>query len=362
MDKYRLAELDGLRGVAILMIIASHYFSRFPDFYPYPPLWSHGGFGVHLFFMVSGFVIAMTLSKSATIWEFGIRRFSRLWPAMLICSIITFIAMRLIDNPFTEFRRVPVIGFLPSLTFTTPQLWKWLFPSADYIDGAYWTMFVEIRFYFWAALLYFLTGSRRLFVICFFLFAAATWSVYAALLGLRLESLAKAWDIAFLSRHIALFAAGVLFHSAYADGYGRRKLLALLACLVAAIIMTKDLYGAFATTLFFGVFTLFIYRRDWLRPLRNPVILWIGLSSYSTYLLHQNIGVAIISGFDRSLPHAILYLMAFMTAAGVILTGIASFLLIEQRTSAIKRFLMRIVPRSRDRRGADVVTGELRPS
>ena len=67
----RLIYLDGLRGLAILMVFFVHAFVRWPDLVPYGntysniPLFQYGMFGVRLFFMISGFVILLTLEKCA---------------------------------------------------------------------------------------------------------------------------------------------------------------------------------------------------------------------------------------------------------------------------------------------------------
>ena len=63
----RLAYLDGMRGVAILLVLLFHAFARWPDLVPYGdqyqsvPLFRVGFIGVNLFFIISGFVILMTL-------------------------------------------------------------------------------------------------------------------------------------------------------------------------------------------------------------------------------------------------------------------------------------------------------------
>jgi hypothetical protein len=41
----------------------------------------YGLFGVELFFIMSGFVIFMTLERSATLFDFAVSRFARLPPA-----------------------------------------------------------------------------------------------------------------------------------------------------------------------------------------------------------------------------------------------------------------------------------------
>ena len=88
----RLAHLDGLRFLAVTAVILYHYLCRWtppeysPSLYPYGSTFAglklaqFGWLGVQLFFIISGFVIALTLSRCATLGEFAIRRYSRLAP------------------------------------------------------------------------------------------------------------------------------------------------------------------------------------------------------------------------------------------------------------------------------------------
>lgn len=145
-------ELDGLRGIAILAVVFYHYFqalvSIYPDqeFYPYGdrifPLAQYGYLGVHLFFIISGFVIAYTMERMSGAAMFLRHRFFRLWPTMLVASVITYPAMHVVETPLADLRRVDMTGFLPSLTFTAPWVWKPLFEVDNYIDAAYWSLFV----------------------------------------------------------------------------------------------------------------------------------------------------------------------------------------------------------------------------
>jgi peptidoglycan/LPS O-acetylase OafA/YrhL len=78
-EHYR-AEIDGLRGIAVLAVIGFH---AFPDYFP-------GGFvGVDVFFVISGFlitsIIVRQLSRSEfTIADFYARRIRRIFPALLV--------------------------------------------------------------------------------------------------------------------------------------------------------------------------------------------------------------------------------------------------------------------------------------
>ena len=110
----------------VLAVVAYHYCYRWgppvdpESLYAYGtalaglPGVRFGAYGVHLFFVISGFVIAMTLERCKTPREFILRRYARLAPAMLLFSVITFAAMHLIPRaPFPE----RGVWFLSSITF-----------------------------------------------------------------------------------------------------------------------------------------------------------------------------------------------------------------------------------------------------
>lgn len=52
-----------------------------------------GRYGVQFFFVISGFVIFLTLSRANSIWDFAANRFSRLYPPYWACIAITFTVM-----------------------------------------------------------------------------------------------------------------------------------------------------------------------------------------------------------------------------------------------------------------------------
>src|SRR5688572_23269372 len=97
----RIDLIDAFRGLAILLVIFFHYYYRFApplhnvNLYPYEPvqfpLATYGFYGVQLFFIISGFVINQSLEKSSSWSVFLKHRFVRLFPAMLLCSTITFL-------------------------------------------------------------------------------------------------------------------------------------------------------------------------------------------------------------------------------------------------------------------------------
>ena len=92
----RISELDALRGIAAMAVIFFHFTSSIAknwSFHLYDPpfqFW-YGDKGVDLFFMISGFVIFMTLDRARSAASFAVGRFSRLFPTFWACALITLL-------------------------------------------------------------------------------------------------------------------------------------------------------------------------------------------------------------------------------------------------------------------------------
>ncbi len=161
----RIAFLDGLRGVAILLVLLFHAYARWPQIVPFGdrfagfPLFKYGWLGVELFFMISGFVILMTLEKCASFSEFIGRRWLQLFPAMLLCSLLVFYTESLFPaRPagISSYR-----DLIPGLTFAESGIWARVLGSPQgVLEGAFWSLFVEVKFYIIFGALYFFLGRK----------------------------------------------------------------------------------------------------------------------------------------------------------------------------------------------------------
>lgn len=82
----RIQGLDGLRAIAVIMVICFH---TWPETFP------GGGFGVQIFFVLSGFLITTLLLKEMRVhgrlylWKFYLRRILRLFPALYAVLALT---------------------------------------------------------------------------------------------------------------------------------------------------------------------------------------------------------------------------------------------------------------------------------
>ena len=103
----------------------------------FEPVARYGYLGVHLFFMVSGYVIFMS-AIDRTPRDFVASRVARLYPALWVAASITMCLVHWFgDSRFM----VSVPDYLWNLTLV-PQ-----YVGAQFVDGAYWSLAVELQFY-----------------------------------------------------------------------------------------------------------------------------------------------------------------------------------------------------------------------
>ncbi|TOO76409.1 acyltransferase, partial [Vibrio parahaemolyticus] len=95
-----------VRGIAALAVVIYHYLYRYNELYTHQDLnldWAYWGkYGVQLFFIISGFVIFMSLERVKKPLDFIASRFTRLFPAYWIALIITTLVVYSFGLPGRE--------------------------------------------------------------------------------------------------------------------------------------------------------------------------------------------------------------------------------------------------------------------
>lgn len=295
----RLGSLDALRGLAALGVVLFHYLPYYDKLFGHsfelPPLLTDtllfGRYGVHLFFILSGFVIFMTLERTRNATWFGLARGVRLLPALWTGIILTFISVHLLGP---ESRAVSLETALLNATLLHEYL------GAEHVDGAYWSLVVEVTFYSWMVLLFYTLRDWSRLRLAFWAWVLMS---YAGVIWWKqipdgLEFLVK--DLMFV-KYAPLFIGGMLIYRIYR--YGRPAisdavLLALAVC--HGLFAYKFPYSLFVLSCFV-VFSLAVAGR--LNWLANAPMLWLGGLSYSLYLVHQNIGYGVIAwSYNAGLP------------------------------------------------------------
>ena len=364
-------ELDGIRGIAVLLVLVYHFVDRYPQPQGVGELFffrisQAGWVGVELFFVLSGYLItgilADTRNSPRYFTSFYGRRSLRIFPLYYAVLILYFWVGPIVSTGLAA-------QYAP---MREHQAWFWLYASnwlfattSQGIPGLYfWSLAVEEQFYLIWPWVVWLMSSRKLMVL-------STGLVIASL-GLRL-ALLNAFDFEPVSVYFMTFthmeglSVGA-FLAIYSRIYGprRRKLLVPgllgLACLGTLIVMatangsfpywSRNIAGVGYTllALLFGSVIMFCLRsskQSLVRRFFNYHCLRIsGKYSYALYLLHipiSNVVQTVV--FDRFTPrtlpsaHYFSTLISFILVSGIcsFAAAIASWHLFEKRLLSLKR-------------------------
>ena len=333
----RIDSLDGLRGVAILLVIFYHAYARWSPLVPYGDsladiaVIKYGYLGVELFFLVSGYVILMTLERCPAMPEFLYRRWLRLFPGMLICSVLLYaLSFVFPDRPLGA---PTVTSLLPGLTFIEPAWWaKLLGQPIRPLEGAFWSLYVEVKFYVIAAALYYWRGRHVMLAGLLAAFALACAS--RALGSAGVEGPARLLVIVVAQGsfdQFGWFASGAAFYLHSRAAGDRRWLVFAVAVALASAVAAHGVAGQplLAAVLMAALFTLSFVSRAVRQLLASRLLRFFGFISYPLYLLHQNLLISVVvalghttAGFLRSAWSPLLPMLLLSGAAYVIASAL----------------------------------------
>jgi len=310
MAQTRLAVLDGLRGIAVLLVLWYHIWeiSWLPAPLPALQFIPETGFaGVDLFFFISGFVIVYPFVKAAFAGEsppgwgaFAYRRAIKILPSYLL-SIAVAIAIGYAH--FSSFGDAAA-AIVSHLLF----IHTWWHATYGAINGVLWTLAVEVEFYAVFPLLW-MAFSRRPFVTAGLMVLAA--QLYRSYAQSCCWSTSTELLIENLPGYLDIFAAGMIAAYLYVrirDRSNRRTKIAFTVAAAAGFALfaallenlwamrTADQWStAWAIhnrTLVAVAFLLMglgslLAIPFWQRALANRVLLFFAVISYNLYLYHQ---------------------------------------------------------------------------
>lgn len=316
----RLHFLDGLRGIAILLVLFFHAYSNdwvnnlpYHDQYDHITFFHFGRYGVQLFFIISGFVIAMTLEKCESFWDFMFRRWLRLFPAMLIGSFIILISAPLFTA--RPYGTPHLQDLLPGLTFIEPEFFRIFFDkNQGILEGLFWTLFVEMKFYILAGLMYFSIGSKKMIAVLIAMFLSSIVLEFASPhLSLALSNQLHALFHYLNWAHYGWFAAGALFYQYYVG----KNMRVWFAALVLALIAARCLGGLPTKSMIYASIIVLTFAFSMFNPmvqkiLSNQFLVFIGFISYPLYLVHENATVSMINQLHDAYPNVPAYLLPIL--------------------------------------------------
>jgi exopolysaccharide production protein ExoZ len=368
-EAYRFPSMEGIRGLAILLVFFVHYHTLFSPYVSSGSLtfrisqlsWGLGQSGVDLFFVLSGYLIyGAVIRKPVSYPKFMQRRVQRIYPTFL-CVFALYLTLCFV---------FPSASKLPSGAWDATKyilmnlaLLPGIFPITPLITVA-WSLSYEFFFYITIPLLVMLTAMRRWqrwHRVVFFLTLTVLRFTIAPLLPIRMvmftggilvyEGLHSEWLRSKLNPWGESFTV-MLFFSSFVP-------IALLAIRQAPPNQTGELSGhwvALRELVMWFTYSLFaVYclgRKGFLSKLFSWTPLrWMGNMSYSYYLIH---GVT-LQGFKLVCQHLWLpdakspllfwlLLPPAMLATIVVSTGL--FALIEKRYSLQQKAPAPAAPKS----------------
>lgn len=302
MSDLRIKQLDGLRGIAIIWVVLFHYTAQYEKIFGFssPPLLyiPKGTVGVELFFMISGFVIFMTLEKTANFKEFILKRGVRLYPSFIIGSLLTFFLVNTIglkDRESGFYDAIINLTFLPKIL------------GFNYVDGAYWSLEVEVLFYLIISSSFYFISKRSSFIV---LICCSLLNLSKNLLTID-DPIAQADN--FLPRVIVFdvmhfFIIGIAVYKLRTKGINPWCILSILFGIFCSFF-EKD--SGYTTILITSIFLFGAYFQN--QIFSALPLIFVGKISYAWYVIHQNIGYLIISKTEKLINVNISILLAIAT-------------------------------------------------
>lgn len=300
MNNDKLHSVQALRGLAALSVMLFHFRWNINLYSPYlgDKLFGWGALGVDLFFLISGFVITLSVKKLtpgiSTSFLFLKHRARRILPAYFIILLITFLlsgAMSTFHYPEKVNNLISALLFMPIDSQNAP-----FYVNDSGMYGVRWTLNYEVLFYITMAVC--LISKYRWFL----LFGIATLSLILIPLisgqTPTLSIIGYQFNSAYLNLAtnpiIWLFLVGVAlglcqpYFKHINDNIRKIILLASFLLTVYCIAYTPyinhgmDMSGWYLSVFFFAV----VINNDFLTKLIPRSFITLGEISFSLYLIH----------------------------------------------------------------------------
>lgn len=297
--------MDGLRFIAIVSVVSLHCYAEMLDrmgisfasldaAHPLLRFIGHGGYGVEVFFAISGFILALPFARQylragreVRLSTYFLRRLTRLEPPYIVWLFIRTVLLLAAGA-------LPLHFLLAHLLASLLYVHNIAFAIASRIEAVSWTLEIEVQFYCLAPILTLIyriahPWPRRLLLsTCI---AIATPLQWAFLPGWHGAQNAGVFNLSLLAA-IQFFLGGLLVADFYVDGWAR--IPTTWRWDVVSLVFWPLLFWLqphafrFLGPLVLPVLFIAAFKgRVVPQVLRNAVISTIGGMCYSIYLTHR---------------------------------------------------------------------------
>ena len=351
----RILELDGVRGMAAILVVYCHLFLPWVPATPEPVFWLRtlsglSWTGVHLFFILSGYLIGGILLRERTspnyFSAFYARRAFRILPLYFFVLTVFFLFRAFGGTLGPE---VFASGAIPLWTY--PLLIQ-NFPMAATCDwgspllGVTWSVALEEQFYLFLPLVIRLLPVR--FQLGVFIALTCAGPLFRMLAPVCHPSFLLPGSFEPLFAGVLLAWASIHFPRLYQSAkfrWGAFTVFLLAADCMAAIAARQLKPGAFDISIFTVFWATFLWLviahidTPFTAPLRWKPLRWIGTISYGIYLFHPLVNHLLFAQVFGATPDAVMGLRGFLLSCGslalILAISAASFFLVERKLVAI---------------------------
>ena len=310
-DVQRGAVLDLLRFFAALAVLCFHWFGQINTheyIYGISPhlsqnlfvrISAYGQMGVDLFFILSGAVIAKSaIGKSAG--KFLFLRVRRVYPAYLFALFGTFFITRFYPGAVGHSKTGDLPGNILMLANVVHVPW---------VDGVYWTLESEWKFYLGIASLLFIVNRKFPLEKKHLNYFAYCWLLVTSIL---LASPSNGiLEYVFMPKIAPLFIAGILLATGTSKSDWYIKMIPYSICMVESATWRAEneatlldatahrTYPYIAFLVIIGIYLLMVivFSNRYLMNRKSAFVTRLGLLSYPIYLTHGTPGVSLLHLF-----------------------------------------------------------------
>lgn len=316
-----LPVINSMRGIAALMVCLFHFVSTTTGLFDQNTqnVFSFGKFGVHIFFVISGFVIPLSMLKDKyemnKFPSFFAKRVTRIEPPYLV-SLLLVILYTYVRNFIPGVNKVDLTPDFSTVLLHLGYLVPFV-KEADWLTPVYWTLAIEFQYY--------LIISLLMPLITLNITSRSLSFLAMLLLGLFIK------DSGFIFIWFPLFVMGI-----YSALYWVKKIEIKELVIGVSICLLLLSYLHSLVEVLFGLLSVIVILK--FHYLSSKIGNFFGSISYSLYLLHSIIGAAFINFMTRFVDSTLDKIL--IVAAGLTITIISSYIfyrLIEKPSQLLSK-------------------------
>lgn len=337
MIKKRNKQIDGLRALAILMVVYFHLFIQYRNLYDDSFTRVAGvnlsTIGTSIFLILSGYYIVNS-NKEKGILRNMLKRILRLYPVYLVSIIITFLLTHLIWLPG---RTVSLLDFLLNAVFVNGYV------KVPYVDGAHWYITTLLS----SSVIYYATCRLKnqhwyllLWGFVVFIFQLShkfiPIGIGTKVTSLILLVLGSKWSLLFI---LGVYIRESLGCPNYKELLKFNKIAPPILIIFMMSLCMEGQEAEMLTASLLCILLVCLALKEKLIVLQSKMLVYLGLASYSIYCVHQNVGFVIIS---KLVSYTSEYEWWMSMIAVILMIGIGSliYIIVEKKTGKyLKRFV-----------------------